>query len=62
MYINQFDTLVVPTTIISDADPNHCVATYIGLQQHQVPHETFRELSKQGKVFKDILQRIILTA
>ena len=30
--------------------------------QYQVPHETFRELSKQTKVFKDILQRILLTA
>ena len=29
---------------------------------HQVPHKTSRELSEQGKVFKDILQRIILTA
>ena len=34
----------------------------MGLQQQQVPHETFRELSKQEKVCKDILQRIILTA
>ena len=56
------DTLVVPTTILSDADLNHCIAVYISLQQHQVPHETFKELSKQGKLLKDLLQRIILTA
>ena len=55
------DTLVVPTTVLSDADLNHCIAIYIGWQQHQVPHETFRELSKEGKLFKDIFQIIILT-
>ena len=27
-----------------------------------VPHETIWELSKQGKLFKDILQRVILPA
>ena len=44
------NTLVVPITIISDADLNHCEAIYMGQWQHRVPHETFRELSKQGKV------------
>ena len=56
------DRLVVPTTGMSDTNLNHCKAIYINMQQDQVPHETFRELSEQGKVFKDILQRIILTA
>ena len=56
------NTLVVPITVISDANLNHCKAIYIGLEQHSVPHETFRELSEQGKVFNDILQRIILEA
>ena len=56
------DTLVVPTTNLSNANLNHCVAIYICLQQHQVLDETFRELSGQGKLFKDILQRIILAA
>ena len=36
--------------------------SYLGQQQHQVPQETLKELCKQGKVFRDILQRIILTA
>ena len=54
------DTVVVPTTDLSNTDLNHCVAMYIGLWHHQVPHETFRELPR--KLFKDILQRIILIA
>ena len=56
------NTLVVPITIISDADLNHCEAIYLGQQQHQVPHGTLKELCKQGKVFRDMVQRIILTA
>ena len=56
------NTLVVPITIISDADLNHCEIIYLGQWQHQVPHETLKECYKQGKVFRDILQRIILTA
>ena len=62
--INQgvHDTLKVPTIDLSDANLNHGVATYIGLQQHQVPHETIRELSKQGKLFNDILERVVLPA
>ena len=35
---------------------------YVDLWQHQVPLETFKELSKQGELFKDILQRVILPA
>ena len=56
------NSLVVPITVISDTDLNCSETIYMGQWQHQVPHETFKELSKQGKVFKDILQRIILTA
>ena len=53
---------MAPTTVISDADLNHCVRRYIDLQWHQVPHETSKELSKQGELFNNILQRVILTA
>ena len=53
---------MVPTTYLNDGNLNFCVHTYIKLQLHQVPHETIRELSKQGKLFKDILQRVILPA
>ena len=34
----------------------------MGQQQHQVPHATWRELTEQGEVFMDILQRIIFSA
>ena len=51
-----------PLSPTCNADLNWCIAIYISLWQHQVPHETFRELSEQGELFKDILQRIILTA
>ena len=50
------------TTYLNDGNLNFCVHRYIKLQLHQVPHETIRELSKQGKLFKDILQRVILPA
>ena len=56
------NTLVVPITIVSNADITHCEAIYMGQQQHQVPHETWRELFEQGRVFKDVLQRIIFPA
>ena len=54
--------LVVPITIMSDANINHCEAIYLGQWQHQVPHETWKEPFKQAKVFRDILQRIIFPA
>ena len=62
--VNQgmHEILVVPITIMSDADMNHCEAIYLGQWQHQDPHETWKELFQQGKVFKDILQRIIFPA
>ena len=56
------DTFVIPITIISDANLNHCKTLYLGQWQHQVQHEALNECCKQGKVFRDILQRIILTA
>ena len=56
------NTLVVPITVMSDDNLNHCKAIYLGQQQHQVTHETLKDLFKQGKVFRDILQRIIFTA
>ena len=56
------NTLVVPITVISDVILNHCKAILLGQWQHHIQHETLKELCKQGKVLKDILQRIILTA
>ena len=32
------------------------------MQQHQVPEGIVRELSEQGELFNDILQRVILPA
>ena len=32
------------------------------MQQHQVPYGTFKELSEQRELIKDILQRVILPA
>ena len=54
--------LAVPTTNLSKCDINGCIGEYVTKQQHQVPHKTFKELSPQGELFKDILQRIILPA
>ena len=56
------DTLVVPITVVNDADINHCEAIYVGQQQHLVPHETWKELYQQGRVLRDVLQRIIFPA
>ena len=56
------DTLVVPITVVSNADINHCEAIYVGQQQHLVPHETWKELDQQGRVLRDVLQRIIFPA
>ena len=50
-----------PKTNLSNGDINCCICRYVKLQQHQVPLETFRELSKQGELFKDILPRVILS-
>ena len=73
MYVGQFDQIhvtlieayamplwypqpisMITTLIVADAN--------IELWQHQVPHETIRELSDQGELFKDILHRVILPA
>ena len=56
------DALVEPTTDLSDGNLNFCIRRYIKPWQHQVPHETIRELSEQGQLFKDILQRVLLPA
>ena len=53
---------MAPTIDLSNADLNFCECRYIDLQWHQVLHETSAELSKQGELVKDILQRVILTA
>ena len=56
------DALVVPTTNLNEDGINCCICRYLTMQQHQIPEGTFRELSEQGDVFKDILQRVILPA
>ena len=58
--INQ--DLAVPTTDLCECDINSCVGEHVAKQPCQVPHETFKELSQQADLFKDILQRIILLA
>ena len=54
------DALVVPTSDLNKDDINHFISEYISMWQHQVPYRSFKELCEQGKVFKDILQRVIL--
>ena len=56
------NALVVPTTDLNEHNINQCITRYITTWQHQVPYRTFKELSKQGELFKDILQRVILPA
>ena len=56
------DALKVPITIISDADIAYYTAHWMGQQKYKVPHATCRELTEEGKMFKDTLQRIIFTA
>ena len=56
------DVLVVPATSLNEDDINCCICRYVTMQQHQVPEGTFRILSEQGEVFRDILQRVILPA
>ena len=53
---------MAPTTDLNDGNLNFCICRYIKLWQYQVPDETSMELSEQGELFKDILQRVILTA
>ena len=53
---------MAPTTYRNDGDLNFCIHRYIKLRQYQVPDETSMELSERGELFKDILQRVILTA
>ena len=53
---------MVPTTDLSEHNINGCIGEYVTNWQCQVPHETFKELSQQGELFKDILQIIILPA
>ena len=58
----KHDALVVPTSNLNKADINHCISEYVTTGQNQVPHGTFEELCEQGKLFKDILRRVILPA
>ena len=56
------NALVAPTSNLNEDDINHCISEYITQQQYKVPYATFKELCKQGKLLKDILQRVILPA
>ena len=56
------NALAVPTSNLNEDDINRCISEYVTNQQYQVPHGTFNELWKQGKLVKDILQRVILPA
>ena len=56
------DALAVPTPNLNKGNINCCISRYVTMWQHQVPYGTFMELSKQGELFKDILQRVILPA
>ena len=53
---------MIPTTNLNEGDINCCINRYVNMWQHHVPDGTFKELSKQGELFKDILQRVILPA
>ena len=56
------DALKVPITVVSNADFTSCATCWTGQQKHKAPYATWRELTEEGKVFKDILQRIIFPA
>ena len=58
----MYNALAVPTSNLSEDDINHCISEYVTKQQYQVRYGTFKELWKQGKLVKDILQRVILPA
>ena len=63
MYESQLcDALAVPTTNLNECNINQCIGEYVTKWQHQVPYGTFKELSRQGELFKHTLQRIILLA
>ena len=53
---------MAPTTDPSNGNLSLCVCRYIELRWQQVLDETSMELSEQGELFKDIRQRVILTA
>ena len=52
------DALKVPITIVSNADIAYSTTHWTGQWQYRVSYATWRELTEEGKVFKDILQRI----
>ena len=53
---------MVPTTDLNAGNINCCICRYITTRPHQVPEGTFKELSEQGELFENILQRVILQA
>ena len=51
-----------PITVVSNADIAYCATCWTGQWQDKAPYATWREHTEEGKVFKDILQRIIFPA
>ena len=56
------DALAVPTTDLNESDIDRCISGYGTMWKHQVTYGTYKQLSEQGELFKDILQRVILLA
>ena len=64
MYVGQFDQIhamsidaYAITTDLNEGNINCCICRYVIMWQHQVAEGTFRELSEQGELFKDMLQK-----
>ena len=56
------NALKVPITIISNAHIDSCATCWMGEQKYKPQYATWRGLTEEAKVFKDILQRVIFTA
>ena len=53
------NTLKVPITVIDNAHVDSCATHYIGKCKYKLQYATWRGLTEEMKVFKDIQQRII---
>ena len=51
--------LEVPITIVNEAHIDSCITCWMGEQKDKPQYGTWRGLTDEAKVFKDILQRII---
>ena len=56
------NALKVPITIVNNAHINSCTTHWTGEQKYKPQYATWRGLTEEAKVFKDILQRIIFPA